>query len=595
MIQGNAGQIEEVNEPTTFGRLWPSILNGTTIGLLEALWWVSLLALIFSGPLSVYIGRATFFIVAGSFVSTVFIAYRSSWRGSISVPQDVPTAILVVATGRIIVGIGETASADAVFVTSIATIGIASIAMGLFMYFLGVFKLGNLVRFLPFPVTAGFLAGTGWLLLIGGFSSSIASGQISDLLLPESIIFWLPTLAISIITYFIEKRFDSPVVLPIMLVVATAIFYGVTLGQGYTLPQLTEAGWLVGELPAGFQPQIPNLADFRLVQWGAIVAEAGSLAVLVVASAVAMLLNNSGFELTVNKDFDPNSDLRAHGVANTMAGFVGGWPSYITPAWSSINSRDKKEHPLAGLIIPIVGGLLLWYATQLFAYLPRFVLGATVSYLGMMFLIEWALEPARRLPRLEYGILLAILGVIAFFGLLEGVAVGLVLAVILFVVNYSRINVLRYSMSGLHQQSRVTRTQEHREFLRSVGHQTQILQLQGYIFFGSANRLLDKVRKVVSEEEIEYLVLDFERVTGIDSTAVLSISKLQKFLALRNITLMISEISSDACCVIEKELPADVAADLQIFGNVDMALQAIEEQQLIDAGFDPQTPVPTFK
>ncbi len=596
MLDIDAGKVEDNQAQSKIAAIGTAVTNGVTIGLLEVLWWVSMLALIFAGPLSIYIGRAAVFIVAGGIVASTIIAFRSSWRGSIGMPQDVPTAILVVVTSRIISTATTGQSLDVMFATIVATVAIASIATGVFMYFLGVFKLGNLVRFLPFPVIAGFLGGTGWLLVLGGLSSSLASGRTADILLPQSIPFWIPTIAVALLIYLIGLKIERPILLPALLVLATGIFFGITVGiMGHSLTELTEAGWLVGALPADLQPQLPSLAEFRTINWGMILAQAGSIAVLVVASSIAMLLNNSGFELALHADLDPNKDLRAHGLANIFAGLVGGWPTYITPAWSSINSKDKRQHPLTGFIAPLISGILLWFATGWFAYLPRFIVGVSVAYLGIIFLIEWVVEPAKRLPRLEYGILLIILLIIAIFGLLEGVAAGLFLAVVLFVVSYSRIEVVRYVMSGLHQQSRVTRVADHRNFLRTVGDEIQILQLQGYIFFGSANRLLENVREIVAEQELSYLLLDFERVSGIDSTALLSFSKMQKLLERQNTALMLTSVSTEAQEMIEQEIPLELTTNLTLHKSLDAALQTAEDQQLINHGFDPATPVPSFE
>ena len=121
-----------------FARFTAGFMNGITIGFLEVLWWVSMLALIFAGPLSVYIGRASVFMFVGVIISSTLVAYRSSWRGSISMPQDVPVAILVVITSRLAANASSSVAPDDLFITLIATVGISSIIFGIFMYFLGI-------------------------------------------------------------------------------------------------------------------------------------------------------------------------------------------------------------------------------------------------------------------------------------------------------------------------------------------------------------------------------------------------------------------------------------------------------------------------
>jgi SulP family sulfate permease len=106
----------------------------------------------------------------------------------------------------------------------------------------------------------------------------------------------------------------------------------------------------------------------------------------------------------------------------------------------------------------------------------------------------------------------------------------LLVAVGLFVVNYSRINVVKHTLSGASFQSRVTRASRLRTILYARSDQTHILQLQGYLFFGTAHRLLELVRGRLQQTDVppvRFLVLDFRQVTGLDSTAILSFAKMK--------------------------------------------------------------------
>ncbi|MGB1253152.1 MAG: SulP family inorganic anion transporter, partial [Candidatus Promineifilaceae bacterium] len=573
-----------------------ALSNALTIGLLEVLWWVAMLALIFAGPLSIYVGQAAIFMIAGAVIVNLIAGLRSSWLGVISMPQDVPSAILVVITSRIMGSVSAETDLDTLFITIVATIGISSVVMGLVFYLLGTFHLGNLVRFIPFPVMGGFLGGTGWLLLHGGITSALGAEHATGIFEPVALLHWLPMLFLSFLIYFASTRIKQPLLVPTMMVVAIGVFFGITTLLGYSLAELTEAGWLIGRLPGdGAQLRLFTLAELGSIQWGAIWRESGSLIVLAIASAIAMLLNNSGFELSVNADFDPSHDLKITGLGNVLAGLLGGWPSYMTPAWSLLNSKDNKQNPLGAPLSAIASGILLWNATKLLAFLPRFVAGAAIGYLGVVFLIDWVILPAKRLAWIEYAMLLFVVSVIAFFGLLEGVAAGLVMAVILFVINYARVSVLRHRLSGTYQQSRVTRPAAHRDYLRENGEQTQILQLHGYVFFGTANSLFEEVKVLVKQNEVRYLVLDFDRVSGVDSTARLSFTKIQQFLARDGIQLLLTAISAESATQLKQNLSTPEITNLHLFDTLDQALQWSEDCQLHEAGIDPAEAMPTLE
>jgi SulP family sulfate permease len=226
---------------------------------------------------------------------------------------------------------------------------------------------------------------------------------------------WLPAVALALIMYTLGLHIKHALLIPASMLIATLLFFGVTSLSGVSLGALRIDGWLFAALPMEQNPASISLEQFQNVEWSAIASQSGSLAFIAIFSAVAMLLNNSGFELSVKGNFDQNKDLRATGIANLLAGFVGGWPGYMSPAWSSINARQGKELPLTGFLAAIITGVLLWHATQLIEMIPRFVIGSAIAYVGVSFLFDWVLAPLKKLSTMNYTILL--LTMTAFVGL----------------------------------------------------------------------------------------------------------------------------------------------------------------------------------
>ncbi len=123
-------------------------------------------------------------------------------------------------------------------------------------------------------------------------------------------------------------------------------------------------------------------------------------------------------------------------------------------------------------------------------------------------------QAAKALPTLEYVVVLVILAGIIARGFLPGVVIGLVLAVVLFAVNYGRTELVRELVFGETYHSNVDRPPAERAALRSAGERVQILRVNGFVFFGSANRLLERIRKRVEAGALRFLVIDLRRVTG---------------------------------------------------------------------------------
>ncbi|MBK9051736.1 MAG: cyclic nucleotide-binding domain-containing protein [Chloroflexi bacterium] len=200
-------------------------------------------------------------------------------------------------------------------------------------------------------------------------------------------------------------------------------------------------------------------------------------------------------------------------------------------------------------------------------------------YLGISFIIEWVIKARTRFSPFEYGVIWLILVVIAGVGFLEGVAVGLAAAVALFVVNYSRINVVKHSLTGVSYRSRVTRGREQRQLLDQQGEQTQILQLQGFIFFGTAQRLIEQVKErllMPGLPPLLFLVLDFRQVTGLDSTALLGFAKMNQLAQERNILLVLTQLNANLQKQFERQGLGDGSGAVRFFADLDRGVEWCE-------------------
>ena len=127
--------------------------------------------------------------------------------------------------------------------------------------------------------------------------------------------------------------------------------------------------------------------------------------------------------------------------------------------------------------------------------------------------------------------------------------------------------------------SRVTRNESHNRYLSSHGNETFILQLQGYIFFGTAHSLLETIKHEFKENpKINFIILDFKQVNGLDATALLSFSKIIRLIKENNAELIISDLSEtlkDSFKPLEQE-------NLQFAQNLDFALEHSEIELLKD-------------
>jgi SulP family sulfate permease len=168
-------------------------------------------------------------------------------------------------------------------------------------------------------------------------------------------------------------------------------------------------------------------------------------------------------------------------------------------------------------------------------------------------------------------------------GFLPGVVIGLVLAVVLFAVSYGRIELVREVAFGKTYHSNVDRPPPERAALRAMGDAVQILRVNGFVFFGSASGLLERIRKrVEAGPPLRFLVCDLRRATGVDSSAVVSFLKVVHLAEASGFELVFTG-TSDA---VRAQLERGGVVASQVVGfepDLDRGLQRCEEVLLADA------------
>ncbi|HJP66348.1 MAG TPA: SulP family inorganic anion transporter, partial [Actinomycetota bacterium] len=514
-------------------RLIPAVSAGLIIAALEVVLASSFGALIFAGDLATFVNAGIGLNLVAAVIIMGLLALGTSQPGTVGSIQDVSAAVLALIAAGISARMGP--NDPRTFLTVVLAIGLTSMVAGGVFFLLGSLRLGDLVRFVPYPVVGGFLAGTGWLLFKGGLGvmtgASLTMSSVGHLFSVDMTTRWLPGLVVAVAVLGLLRVYPHFLVIPSALLGSVVLFYLVVPLSGSSIAQAQAEGWLLGPLPGGqfwhaWMGQAVGQAD-----WGAIAGQAGNIATVVVIALLTLLLNASGIELLMNRDVDLNRELRAAGAANVTSGLAGGVVGFHALSLSALAVISGARSRVVGLTGAAVCLGVLLFGSSAVAHLPRFVLGGLVVFLGLSFLVEWLVDSWARLSRAEYAVVVLILLVVAFAGFLQGVALGLVMAVILFVVNYSRTDVVRHTLSAATFSSNVERGREERDVLRRLGDQAHILELQGFLFFGTATALVDRIAARVrdgGQPPVRFLVLDFRRVTGVDSSAVMSFAKVAK-------------------------------------------------------------------
>ena len=570
--------------------LLTSLLTGGLIYVLEVVFAVSFTALVYTNELANYLPLAVGFTLLGDAVLCGIVAVFSSYRGASAIEQDVPIAILTLTITAVLGTLPAGTQADTKFATVLIVIVLTTISAGVFFLLLGYFKLGGLVRFLPYPVMGGFLAGTGWLLITGALGLAVNLSWSAELLRPGILLQWLPALIFGIVLLIANQRARHPLIMPGLIIGGVILFYVVVWLLRIPIDQLRANGWLLAQFPAGSAWRFPLSGEFLAhADWPVILGHLGSLAPILIISVVAMLLNVNALELIIKRDIDLNRELLVTGAGNIAAGLVGGLLGYSDISFSTLNRQVTGGKRLVSLATAVLLGLTVLVGASFLIYVPKVVLAGVIFYIGLSLLLEWTYRAWFKFPRIDFLIILTILAVVALRGFLEGVAVGLVAAIVLFVINYSRTSVIKHTLSGVDVRSRFNRSLDQRAILDAQGQQLYILELQGFIFFGTANSLYEQVKQRVLDRALpqaRFVILDFSRVTGLDSTGLLSFDKLWSLTEEQGIILIFTGLANIGLqhVSIREQLTrggfVEQADSLRFFPDLDHGIEWCEEQMV---------------
>ena len=578
-----------------------TVAAGVIIGAVEAVLAIAFAALVFGGYLVNRLADGIGLYLVAAVLTLAILAWRAGSRGVVGSVQDAVAAVLaLVASSTAAKALAIQQVADAthlqnferpdVFLTVIAATLVVTVLCGVVFAALGTFRLGNLVRFVPYPVVGGFLAGTGWLLFKGGIH--VASGiqpalrTARNLTREYALVRWGPALAFGVLLLVAVRVVKRPLVIPAVLGIGVVAFAVGMVVTGSSLDEARHGSWLLGpfELARLWQPW--TLRALGGADWSSVLSQWTAIASAVLVSSIAILFNISGSEIVLHQDLDTNRELRDAGVLNVVSGALGGVPGYHALSLTALAERMSVNARIAGLVAALVPLAAVVFGASVIELIPRMIVGGVLVFLGLAFIVEWVWDKRKTLPRVEYVVVLVILGGIMAKGFLPGVVIGLVMAIVLFAFNYGRIELVREVAFGDTYRSKVDRPPAERAALRTTGEQVQVLRVNGFVFFGSANGLLERIRKRVEAAPLRFLVMDFQRVSGVDSSAVMSFVKVVHLAEANGFELVFTGVSER---VLERLARGGVVASegvVRFEPDLDRGLQRCEEGLLENAPGD---------
>ena len=466
---------------------------------------------------------------------------------------------------------------------------IATIMAGILLILMGLFKLGNVIKFVPYPVIIGFTA---------GIAVTIFSTQMNDLFgmgiqdAPADFIhkwicyfqhwrdinWWafaigIASLLIIIFSTKISKKIPGSLVAIVLMTLTVWLlreFGGVTsittIGDLYTLPS---------GMPAPKLPEL-NLAEgqtlIRLVQ--DLFPSAFTIAML---GAIESLLSAMVADGVIGDKHNSNTELIAQGVANVVTPFFGGIPATGAIARTMANINNGGRTPVAGMVHAVMLLLVLLCFGPLVGMIPMACLA------GVLIIVSYNMSGWREVvalskaPKSDFIVMLVTFVLTVIFDLTIAIEIGLLLAVILFLKRTNETTVIR-SFSDEIDPTLSSDIRLHGNDLEKlhIPPFTEVYEIDGPYFFGIANKF-DEISQRMGTDGQKVRILRMRKVSFMDSTGIHNLEQLFLRSQRCGMTLVLSGVNENVYKTLDKAGLVKMIGKENVRNHINGALARAQE------------------
>ncbi len=540
----------------TTGYRSKSILTDVGLGIFEgvdnALWCYAFATVLFAGAFTAFLPLLVVLLLCGWALTILSVTATSATKLHIMKLDEQAIVILASVGGLLVANIGSDVMSTRGLATMLAIMSLTSATVALCFFAVGQFQLTRLLELLPYPVICGFMAGIGWLLLQAGVGIAVdlpVSRELFEALQDESKLLKLVLYVAAGLALMIGvTRINKVWVLPVASVIILIGFHTVTALMDYSRPDLVAQGWLF-DIPLesastlGFLDGL-SMSDIDTQFIVTVMPQILTIAFLALLSASMSLsaLMASGYQ-----HLNTSDEMKNIAGGNVLSAMVCCPPSYTDVTASSLYERfgaSSRWMPIVSAVVLLgvaaIGGWLI-------AFMPKLLVGATVFLFAFQMLYEWLYENVRGFQPIDYTIVLIILGTVIFVGFMPGILVGILLALLLFVLRYSMISAVHGRHSLADYRSSVERSSSSIQLLDDHGTEALVYTLRGFLFFGTANAILDTIRDDPDVQDGKFIaiLLDLKRVTGIDISALNTFVQIKKICESAGVQLIYSGIPEE--------------------------------------------------
>lgn len=519
-------------------------------------------------PLAIAFGIASGVSPEKGIITAIIAGFIISMFGGSKVQIGGPTGAFIVIVYGVIQQYGE------------AGLIVATLMAGIILVLLGVFKLGGIIKFIPYPIIVGFTS---------GIAVTIFTTQIADIFglnfggekIPgdflskwmlyfryfDTVNWWnlgVSLLSIFIIVYSgkILKKIPGSL---IAIVFVTIIVYLLKTYAGIDcIDTIGDRFTIKAELPDAEMPKI---------NWSAINGLIPPAITIAVLGAIESLLSATVADGVINDRHDSNTELIAQGAANIVVPLFGGIPATGAIARTMTNINNGGRTPIAGIIHAVVLLLILLFLMPLAQYIPMGCLAGVLVIVSYN-MSEWrTFKALLKNPKSDVTVLLITFFLTVIFDLTIAIEVGLLIACLLFmrrVAETTEISVLTDEIDP-NMESDFAGQEE----ILTIPDGVEVYEINGPYFFGIANKFEEQM--IMLGEKPQVRIIRMRKVPFIDSTGIHNLTSLCETSKKEKITIVLSGVNPKVHDALEKSGFNSLVGAKNICPNINVALERAEE------------------
>ena len=443
---------------------------------------------------------------------------------------------------------------------------LATLMAGVLLILMGVFKLGSLIKFIPYTITTGFTTGIAVTLIIGQIKDflglTFVNSPIETVEKIEEVAHQIHTFnfeafiigAISLAVLIIFPKFIKKIPPSIFAIVISALLVKIfdmnvnTIGSLYTISS---------SLP------VPSVPEFSFETAKAVIPDAFTIAVL---AAVESLLSCVVADGMTGSRHNSNTELIAQGAGNIASALFGGIPATGAIARTAANIKNGGRTPVAGMVHAVVLLLVLVVLMPYAALIPMPTIAA-ILFVVAYNMSEWRefVSIIKKAPKSDTLILLVTFILTVVFDLVVAIIVGIILATVMFMKRMSDVTDA-YGWEEIDENSDDANIR-----LKKIPENAMVFEITGPIFFGASTKIAD----VIKNGNKQVLILRMRSVPAIDATGLHSLETIIKLCKKQNKTLILSHTNQQPLKTLEK---AKLLDHILLADNIDEALEMAVKQ-----------------